>query len=269
MRTRTHNRDHKCLWDRAVCTLWPIMRPRWLIRMHTNVNAHLHTHMRARTHTRTHLHSHSQWHTHTHKHTLTGTHDHTRALSLSLVLSLSLSLTHTHLLTHSHKHIHTNAQAVHNRYIAGSIKNTHIHILSLSLILSFLLLLLHSLSLTHAHTHSLSLSRSHQHTHTHTRTHTHTHAHRLSIIGIVLAVKAITYPLNYKVYAAQFEMQAIQPEIDRIKVTTYAKWNYIYAREILYIFACIQFGSIIPKIYRIKVMMIVFITSNSSLILSI
>jgi len=39
----------------------------------------------------------------------------------------------------------------------------------------------------------------------------------LSIIGIVLAVKAITYPLNYKVYAAQFEMQAIQPEIDRIK----------------------------------------------------
>lgn len=38
-----------------------------------------------------------------------------------------------------------------------------------------------------------------------------------SIIAIVLAVKAITYPLNYKVYAAQYEMQAIQPEIDRIK----------------------------------------------------
>ena len=38
-----------------------------------------------------------------------------------------------------------------------------------------------------------------------------------SILGIVLMVKAITYPLNYKVYASQFEMQAIQPEIDRIK----------------------------------------------------
>jgi len=38
-----------------------------------------------------------------------------------------------------------------------------------------------------------------------------------SIIAIVVAVKAITYPLNYKVYAAQYEMQAIQPEIDRIK----------------------------------------------------
>jgi len=44
-----------------------------------------------------------------------------------------------------------------------------------------------------------------------------TGSYGLSIIGIVLAVKAITYPLNYKVYAAQFEMQAIQPEIDRIK----------------------------------------------------
>lgn len=44
-----------------------------------------------------------------------------------------------------------------------------------------------------------------------------TGSYGLSIISIVLCVKAITYPLNYKVYAAQFEMQAIQPEIDRIK----------------------------------------------------
>lgn len=44
-----------------------------------------------------------------------------------------------------------------------------------------------------------------------------TGSYGLSIIGIVLAVKAVTYPLNYKVYASQFEMQAIQPEIDRIK----------------------------------------------------
>ena len=39
----------------------------------------------------------------------------------------------------------------------------------------------------------------------------------LAIICIVICVKAITYPLNYKVYSAQFEMQAIQPEIERIK----------------------------------------------------
>ena len=39
----------------------------------------------------------------------------------------------------------------------------------------------------------------------------------LAIICIVLCVKAVTYPLNYKVYSAQFEMQAIQPEIERIK----------------------------------------------------
>jgi len=38
-----------------------------------------------------------------------------------------------------------------------------------------------------------------------------------SITAIVLMIKALTYPLNYKVYAAQFEMQAIQPEIDKIK----------------------------------------------------
>jgi YidC/Oxa1 family membrane protein insertase len=32
-----------------------------------------------------------------------------------------------------------------------------------------------------------------------------------------MMVKAITYPLNYKVYASQSEMQLLQPEIDRIK----------------------------------------------------
>ncbi len=44
-----------------------------------------------------------------------------------------------------------------------------------------------------------------------------TGSYGLSIIAIVAIVKAVTYPLNYKVYASQFEMQAIQPEIDRIK----------------------------------------------------
>jgi len=44
-----------------------------------------------------------------------------------------------------------------------------------------------------------------------------TGSYGLSIISIVMLVKAVTYPLNYKVYASQFEMQAIQPEIDRIK----------------------------------------------------
>jgi hypothetical protein len=47
--------------------------------------------------------------------------------------------------------------------------------------------------------------------------HDATGSYGLSIIAIVAIVKAVTYPLNYKVYASQFEMQAIQPEIDRIK----------------------------------------------------
>mmetsp|Transcript_28397 Transcript_28397/g.66110 ORF Transcript_28397/g.66110 Transcript_28397/m.66110 type:complete len:542 (+) Transcript_28397:3-1628(+) len=39
----------------------------------------------------------------------------------------------------------------------------------------------------------------------------------VSIIMIVVIIKAITYPLNYKVYASQAEMQLLQPEIDQIK----------------------------------------------------
>jgi len=38
-----------------------------------------------------------------------------------------------------------------------------------------------------------------------------------AIIFIVAIVKAITYPLNYQVYAAQAEMATLQPELDRIK----------------------------------------------------
>jgi len=44
-----------------------------------------------------------------------------------------------------------------------------------------------------------------------------TGSYGVAIICMVLTVKALTYPLNYQVYASQFEMQAIQPEIDKIK----------------------------------------------------